>query len=645
MRSWYPAPPQADLSAWAKGPIFKGDAKAVEELFSVPWNRAPTPTPVITRPVEVATIAPQLRSSPSAPLLNAASPGVPGPAFQFAQMPRDRPSSPQVQAPFLRGLSAAPQQCVFTQMPGPCRQRSAPVLLGAQQAPAVASASSGSAQVQQQYKDVSIRPPATPDRGSQTPVAVVRTTTPRSLHVQAQMPMRRQGEADGGLKPPPPGVTAPFATPDGISACSALPCRQQSAPILVAPPQVTVVTTTLPSSHASQPAPIPQGPWMSEQKSEEKKAEVSSLVHKLLQVKFSKGKDELADLLARQRRRRVLTGSCLAAWAAQWRASNRALLTTSSEQCRKLQEEVNQKSAAAQRAEAELTRRTEDEFRRLREVQTELSQLQQEAPALQARPQAQKVPSVPAFLVARAEKTLAHLCLIAWRREVHSRQSVCKVLQPTWAAEARHLLRRTWVLWRPLGRLQRQKATLSKLASANIEREASAFLRRVLVAWREKVALSHSGSASKGDHASVGTVPLLGGPEAVLRPNNKVRDGREQQSPASTQPLDVPKEVTNGVLREGDSTPPPPPPPRRRSMPGVEKKPDVLTAEERLQEAAKMVEIQSPVLPVARPGGVQWRAAVWPITGNSGRTGLQRPGQRDHLAGDKMILRCGPSKV
>ncbi|CAK9072606.1 unnamed protein product, partial [Durusdinium trenchii] len=131
------------------------------------------------------------------------------------------------------------------------------------------------------------------------------------------------------------------------------------------------------------------------------------------------------------------------------------------------------------------------------------------------------VPSVPAFLVARAEKTLAHLCLIAWRREVHSRQSVCKVLQPTWAAEARHLLRRTWVLWRPLGRLQRQKATLSKLASANIEREASAFLRRVLVAWREKVALSHSGSASKGDHASVGTVPLLGGPEAVLRPNNK----------------------------------------------------------------------------------------------------------------------------
>eukprot|EP00913_Durusdinium_trenchii_P011100 g10422.t1 len=353
----------------------KSSRLVLEELFSVPWNRAPTPTPVITRPVEVATIAPQLRSSPSAPLLNAASPGVPGPAFQFAQMPRDRPSSPQVQAPFLRGLSAAPQQCVFTQMPGPCRQRSAPVLLGAQQAPAVASASSGSAQVQQQYKDVSIRPPATPDRGSQTPVAVVRTTTPRSLHVQAQMPMRRH--ADGGLKPPPPGVTAPFATPDGISACSALPCRQQSAPILVAPPQVTVVTTTLPSSHASQPAPIPQGPWMSEQKSEEKK------------VKFSKGKDELV----KQRRRRVLTGSCLAAWAAQWRASNRALLTTSSEQCRKLQEEVNQKSAAAQRAEAELTRRTEDEFRRLREVQTELSQLQQEAPALQARPQAQKVRS------------------------------------------------------------------------------------------------------------------------------------------------------------------------------------------------------------------------------------------------------------
>lgn len=58
-------------------------------------------------------------------------------------------------------------------------------------------------------------------------------------------------------------------------------------------------------------------------------------------------------------------------WAQQCRAALRARLEAASELSRKLQDEVAERARGTERAEAELKRRTEEEFRRLQEVQRE----------------------------------------------------------------------------------------------------------------------------------------------------------------------------------------------------------------------------------------------------------------------------------
>eukprot|EP00435_Cladocopium_sp_Y103_P040292 s652_g10.t4 len=433
MRAFYPSAPKADIATWLrpKGPIFKGDAEAVEELFAA--RRAPTPT--ITRPVEVATIAaPQMRSSPSAPLLlSAASPGVPGPAFHFVQAPRDLTPSPQVagfeHAPLLRGAPQpmAPQHTMFAQMPGPCRQRSAPVLLGAQQA----AQNPVQGTVQWQSKEVPVRQAGAPDRGAYA--TLVHSPTACAVHMQAHAASLRRPEAEGvqiRQEMPKPclqaGGTPPFAMPDGKPA---VPCRQQSASV-ASHAQVTVVTTTR----------CPEGPWMqtsaekAPKETKEAPASVEGSNHKVPHAKAAqrlqsppatssrrreaavKSSESALDALVRHHRRRMLVSNCMAAWAAQWRASARAKMTASIEQCRKLQEEVKQKAAAAKQAEVELMRRTEDEFKRLREVQTELLHLQQEAPALQAVNQV----SLHLFF---SQHFLAALLILPERRNILFRKS------------------------------------------------------------------------------------------------------------------------------------------------------------------------------------------------------------------------------
>lgn len=652
MRAFYPSAPKADIATWLrpKGPIFKGDAEAVEELFAArrvsltPQSNAHAPT--ITRPVEVATIAaPQMRSSPSAPLLlNAASPGVPGPAFHFVQAPRDLTPSPQVagfeHAPLLRGAPQpmAPQHTMFAQMPGPCRQRSAPVLLGAQQA----ATQNPAGTVVWQSKELPVRQAGAPDRGAH---ATLVHSPACAVHMQAHATLRRP-EADGmqrqEMSKPclQAGGTPPFAMPDGKPA---VPCRQQSAPV-ASHPQVVVVTTTR----------CPEGPWMqtAEAPKETKEAPAASVEgskHKVPHAKAAqrlqsppatssrrreaavKSSEAALDAFVRHHRRRMLVSSCMAAWAAQWRASARAKMTASIEQCRRLQEEVKQKAAAAKQAEVELMRRTEDEFKRLREVQTELLHLQQEAPALQAVNQVHSAASFP------KGHRIAKLCFFGWRKEARNCQHIFKLLHPSRRAEERGLLHCCWAVWQPLVRQRRCQAALLKLATRSADREAKAWLQHSFFAWHGQ-ALKKT-TAKGGDIFTMGTAPLSA---ALTYQSAVIRDRPETTSPASTRPLDVlPKAATNG-MREGDATPPPPPPPRRNSVPGAETKPDAFSmAAERLQEA-KMVEIPSLVLPAARPGGVQWRAAVWPMPADSSRQAApfaaQRPG------GEKVMLRLGQAK-
>lgn len=631
MRAFYPSAPK-DFATWLRpGPILKGDE---EELLRRP------PTPTITRPVEVATIAaPLMRSSPSAPLLlSAASPSVPGPGFHFAQVPREVNPSPQVfgfETPIFRGAPpavsyAAPQQTMIAQMPGPCRQRSAPVLLGAQQAQLQSPASPGTLV---QSKELPMR-----QAGAHGAQPTIHSPTPR---LQQATNLRPDVE---GAKLRPQGVMMPFPmSPDGTPAVQ-IPCRQQSAPVIAH--QVTVVTTTR----------CPEGPWMTENKETKEAKEVQEQAARELPGSKQKAPAKVAqrlhsppatssrrreaaikseaavmDAFVRRHRRRSLMGSCMATWAVQWRASTRAKMRESLENCRKLQDEVTLKTAVAKQAEVELMRRTEDEFKRLREVQTELLQLQQEAPALQAV----KVSSAP-FRAPRVAK----LCFFAWLREARSRQQIFKLLRPSRVAEERTLLRRCWAVWQPQRLRRRFQAAVSKLAAATLDKEATAFLRQILLAWYgQKV--SRKPATKGGDICTMNTAPLSA---ALTYQSAVIRDRPEQiPSPASTRPLNMLPKEANG-MREGDATPPPPPPPARRNSVGggaSQKKSDFvpITAAERLQEAAKMVEIPSPVLPAARPGGVQWRAAVWPMPGDSQTPFVaQRPG------GEKMMLRLGQAK-
>lgn len=436
------------------------------------------------------------------------------------------------------------------------------------------------------------------------------------------------------------GGTPPFAMPDGKPA---VPCRQQSAPV-ASHAQVAVVTTTR----------CPEGPWIQTsaekvpKETKEAPAAVEGSKHKVPPAKAAqrpqsppatssrrreaavKSSEAALDAFVRHHRRRMLVSSCMAAWAAQWRASARAKMTASIEQCRRLQEEVKQKAAAAKQAEVELMRRTEDEFKRLREVQTELLHLQQEAPALQAVNQVHSAASFP------KGHRIAKLCFFGWRKEARSCQHIFKLLHPSRRAEERGLLHCCWAVWQPLVRQRRCQAAVLKLATRSADREAKAWLQHSFFAWHGQ-ALKKT-TAKGGDIFTMGTAPLSA---ALTYQSAVIRDRPETTSPASTRPLDVlPKAATNG-MREGDATPPPPPP-RRTSVPGAETKPDAFSmAAERLQEA-KMVEIPSPVLPTARPGGVQWRAAVWPMPADSSRQAApfaaQRPG------GEKVMLRLGQAK-
>ncbi|CAJ1449014.1 unnamed protein product, partial [Effrenium voratum] len=365
MRAWYPQ----------VGPVFKADVLAVEELFAA--RRAVTPV----RRVEGAM------RSPSAPTLLAGHP----PMHFVPEMPQVVAFDP---AQFQRGTPPRPQVHV------PCRQQSAPVL--GLQAPATAREGT------MQGKEVWVLPPGTPDRTHATPR-------------QASVGYRRP-EAFGSTYQP--GSASPYPLRPDLMAPAVTPLRQRSAPmpqaqaILRSPegpwrvpdfkvqeiprthsgPQLAAAQT-LAATAATPVTPAPAQPVQPTQPVQSaqpmqpmQRIPVASPAPTRSARREPSGKPPertegaVEVLLRRSRRQRLLSG-CLGAWASEHRRLAREKLQVTVDQCRQFQAEAEEARAAvaerverAKRAEAELLRRTEEEFRRLRDLQTELLQLQQEAP-------------------------------------------------------------------------------------------------------------------------------------------------------------------------------------------------------------------------------------------------------------------------
>lgn len=327
----------------------------------------------------------------------------------------------------------------------------------------------------------------------------------------------------------------------------------------------------------------------------------------------------------RHQRRRAALCRYLAAWKSELRSLQKEKLAEAQERCRALQQEVERSAAAAQRTEAELVRRTEDEFMRLRDVQKELIQLQKEAPQLQEQGlHFRKFDKVTTSLLSFVSETWMRMCFASWHTEVKTRLRVCLVLQK---AQGAAVARAALSAWHTTTVAERCEAAAALLTEVAIDRKAA------------PATPQSTGGCDSRDTSTIGTAPLSG----VLRTRDAevIPEAVDATSRASTQPLEalVPKVPANGGHLRGDSTPPPPPPPQRG--PGTFLNSEVMAKE------TPTVEVAVPVLPIARPGGVQWRAAVWPVpssqrSGSLGpKTGHPGPGACS-TAGDTSTIGTTP---
>eukprot|EP00439_Symbiodinium_sp_Y106_P009356 s752_g1.t1 len=229
----------------------KGAPKVFEEFFSS-RDSALRGTPK-RRPNEVSAtpVAPPMRSSPSAPSLHfAAAPAklsgynsVPHPQVASFEQPLLRPrgppgASPPVQPP-PPGIFAAPP------LRSPCRQRSAPVLLGSPPAPAVVL-SSRLPEGPWMHAPMAATDTAAAKDAVRRPVA---TPVPQVLSFEPSL-----------LSRGPPAATPPTQPPAGVFLAppSRSPCRQRSAPVLLgSPPAPTTVLSARASGGQWIPAPVP----------------------------------------------------------------------------------------------------------------------------------------------------------------------------------------------------------------------------------------------------------------------------------------------------------------------------------------------------------------------------------------------------
>ncbi|CAE7800838.1 unnamed protein product [Symbiodinium sp. CCMP2456] len=231
-----------------------------------------------------------------------------------------------------------------------------------------------------------------------------------------------------------------------------------------------------------------------------------------------------------------------------------------------------------------------------------LIQLQKEAPQLQEQGlHFRKFDKVTTSLLSFVSETWMRMCFASWHTEVKTRLRVCLVLQK---AQGVAVARAALSAWHTTAVAERCEAAAALLTEVAIDRKAA------------PATPQSTGGCDSRDTSTIGTAPLSG----VLRTRDAevIPETVDATSRASTQPLEalVPKVSANGGHLRGDSTPPPPPPPQRG--PGTFLNSEVMAKE------TPTVEVAVPVLPIARPGGVQWRAAVWPVP-SSQRSGSLGP--------------------
>eukprot|EP00439_Symbiodinium_sp_Y106_P023629 s1568_g2.t3 len=209
--------------------------------------------------------------------------------------------------------------------------------------------------------------------------------------------------------------------------------------------------------------------------------------------------------------------------------------------------------------------------------------------------------AVTTSLLSFVSETWMRMCFASWHTEVRTRLRVCLVLQK---AQGVAVARAALSAWHTTAVAERCEAAAALLTEVAIDRKAA------------PATPQSTGGCDSRDTSTIGTAPLSG----VLRTRDAevIPETVDATSRASTQPLEalMPKVPANGGHLRGDSTPPPPPPPQRG--PGTFLNSEVMAKE------TPTVEVAVPVLPIARPGGVQWRAAVWPVP-SSQRSGSLGP--------------------